>query len=109
MNTSGGGMLDPSSSSLAGGFLVMVAASNYRGKTSGERVTRVPTGYAKDHARANLLCHKAITAAREFGAPDWLDTPRTADEVAAVWRTIAPLNAWLRKYVGASELPARSR
>lgn len=75
----------------------------------GARVTRIPTGYVKDHPRANLLCHKAITAARDFGAPDWLATPRTAEEIAQVWRTIVPLNAWLRKYVGASELPARSR
>jgi uncharacterized protein (TIGR02453 family) len=96
---------------ISGRALVRVLATLEKAglTVGGERVTRVPTGYAKDHARSNLLCHKAITAAREFGAPDWLDTPRTADEVAAAWRTIAPLNAWLRKYVGASELPARSR
>jgi uncharacterized protein (TIGR02453 family) len=75
----------------------------------GDRLTRIPSGFDRDHPRADLLRHKAIAASRDFGAPDWLSTPRTADEVAAVWRTIAPLNSWLRKYVGSSELPARGR
>jgi uncharacterized protein (TIGR02453 family) len=75
----------------------------------GDRLTRLPSGFDRDHPRAELLRHKAITAGREFGAPDWLPTPRTAAEVAAVWRAIAPLNAWLRKHVGASELPKRAR
>jgi uncharacterized protein (TIGR02453 family) len=75
----------------------------------GERLTRIPSGFDRDHSRAELLRHKAISAGRDFGAPDWLATPRTAAEVAAVWRSTAPLNAWLRKYVGASELPARRR
>ena len=67
----------------------------------------VPSGYPNDHPRADLLRHKALTAARDFRAPDWLTTARTADEVAKVWRQIGPLNAWLRKYVGASELARR--
>ncbi len=75
----------------------------------GDRLTRIPSGFDRDHPRADLLRHKAIAAGRDFGAPDWLATPRTAEEVTAVWRAIAPLNASLTKYVGASELPQRRR
>lgn len=74
---------------------------------SGDRLTRGPSGYPNDHPRADLLRHKALTVSRDFRAPDWLTTARTADEVAKVWRQIGPLNAWLLKYVGASELARR--
>ena len=73
----------------------------------GDRLTRGPAGFDRDHPRAELLRHKSLTAARDFRAPDWLGTARVADEVAAVWRAIGPLNSWLRKYVGASELTRR--
>ena len=73
----------------------------------GARLSRGPSGYPNDHPRAELLRHKAVTAARDFRAPDWLTTARAADEVATVWRQVGPLNAWLEKYVGKSELARR--
>ncbi|HUR75145.1 MAG TPA: DUF2461 domain-containing protein, partial [Sporichthya sp.] len=44
-------------------------------RIGGDQLTRVPSGYAKDHPRANLLRHKTLTAAKELGFPDWLSTP----------------------------------
>ena len=66
----------------------------------GEQLTRVPSGYAKDHPRAELLRHKALTASREIGAPDWLATPKARVEIAKAWRAMAPLVAWLDTHVG---------
>jgi uncharacterized protein (TIGR02453 family) len=66
----------------------------------GERVSRVPSGYVKDHPRADLLLYKTITAHRQFGAPAWLSTPRTSTEVASAWRALTPLTQWLDTHVG---------
>lgn len=73
----------------------------------GDQLTRVPTGYAKEHPRADLLRRKALTASRHFGFPDWLPTERTLAEVASAWRRFQPLNAWLAQHVGKSDLPRR--
>jgi hypothetical protein len=35
-----------------------------------------------------------------FGSPGWLTTPEAADRVAAAWRDMAPLQAWLDDHVG---------
>jgi uncharacterized protein (TIGR02453 family) len=66
----------------------------------GDQLTRVPSGYAKDHPRADLLRHKTLTASREFGAPDWLPTPKAKTEIVKAWKGIAPLVAWLDTHVG---------
>ena len=42
----------------------------------GHQLSRVPSGYDKDHPRADLLRYKTLTAHREYGAPDWLPTPK---------------------------------
>jgi uncharacterized protein (TIGR02453 family) len=66
------------------------------------QLTRVPTGYAKDHARAELLRYKTLTAHRDFGCPAWLSTRRSKAEVAKAWRALAPLTGWLDTHVGRS-------
>jgi uncharacterized protein (TIGR02453 family) len=66
----------------------------------GEQLTRVPSGYPKDHPRAELLRYKSMTAARELGAPDWLTTPVARAEIVKVWRAMDPLVAWLDTHVG---------
>ncbi len=67
---------------------------------NGQKLTRVPSGYDKDHPRAELLKHKTLTAGREPGFPDWLHTPAAATEIAKLWRTLTPLTAWLDTHVG---------
>jgi uncharacterized protein (TIGR02453 family) len=66
----------------------------------GDQTARVPTGFAKDHVRADLLRHKTLTAHRDVGCPDWLHTPRAKTEIAKMWRNLAPLTSWLDTHVG---------
>lgn len=66
----------------------------------GHRLVRVPAGFEKDHPRADLLRHKTLTAHRELGAPEWMGTPKARTEIAKLWRTMAPLVAWLDAHVG---------
>jgi uncharacterized protein (TIGR02453 family) len=67
----------------------------------GEKLTRVPAGYPKDHPRADLLRHKSLTLLRELGCPPWLGTARAKAEVVKSWRAMDPLISWLDSHVGA--------
>jgi uncharacterized protein (TIGR02453 family) len=90
---------------LAGAELARIArALIHDGFTMiGERLTRAPRGADPAHPRIDLLRHKGLASLREFGVQDWLDTPRCLDVVAATWRRIEPLNAWLGTHVGPPE------
>ncbi|MGK8522155.1 DUF2461 domain-containing protein [Nocardia asteroides] len=66
----------------------------------GEKLKTRPKGYDADHPRINLLRHKSITCGKEFGAPNWLDSPRAAKHVRTAWETIRPLVEWLAAVVG---------
>jgi uncharacterized protein (TIGR02453 family) len=66
----------------------------------GHQLTRVPSGYDKDHPRADLLRYKSLTAHRELGCPDWLATKRAQNEIAKAWRAITPVLSWLNTHVG---------
>ncbi len=70
---------------------------------NGDRVTRVPSGYPKDHPRADLLLYKSMTAHRQFGAPAWLSTKRAKTEVVKAWRAMSPLTSWLDTHVGTED------
>ncbi|MGQ0625654.1 MAG: DUF2461 domain-containing protein [Sporichthyaceae bacterium] len=69
-------------------------------EVSGEQLSRVPTGYAKDHERADLLRYKTLTTGRQLGFEDWLHTPKAKAEVLKGWKVMAPLVSWLDTYVG---------
>jgi uncharacterized protein (TIGR02453 family) len=66
----------------------------------GHQLVRVPSGFPKDHPRADLLRYKTITAHRELGAPKWLTTKRAKAEVQTRFRALAPLTSWLHAHVG---------
>jgi uncharacterized protein (TIGR02453 family) len=66
----------------------------------GEQLTRVPSGFAKEHPQADLLRYKSLTCGKEFGCPAWLSTKRVHSEVVNAWRSMSPLVDWLNKYVG---------
>jgi uncharacterized protein (TIGR02453 family) len=87
---------------VAGPALVRVLAGLRRKglEVNGEQLTRVPTGFDKDHPRAELLRYKTLTAARDLGCPDWLATPKAKAEIVKAWRAIQPLVAWLDTHVG---------
>ena len=65
-----------------------------------ERLKRVPPQFPADHPRADLLTCKTLFAARQHEPAEWLHEPAAADAVAAGWRALLPLNAWLRDHVG---------
>lgn len=66
----------------------------------GEQLQRVPTGFDKEHPRRDLLRHKTLTCGRDLGSPAWMTTPGARDEIAAAWRSMEPLVAWLDRHVG---------
>ncbi|MBE7187495.1 DUF2461 domain-containing protein [Jatrophihabitans endophyticus] len=66
----------------------------------GEQLTRVPSGFDKEHERADLLRHKTLVASRELQAPDWLTTPQARPEIAKRWRAMGPVVDWLETHVG---------
>jgi uncharacterized protein (TIGR02453 family) len=66
----------------------------------GAQLTRVPSGYPKDHPRAELLRYKSLTARRELGCPAWLSGPRAKAEITKALRSVAPLVTWLDTHVG---------
>ena len=69
-------------------------------EVGGARLTRVPSGYDKEHARADLLRYKTLTVNRHIGFPDWLHTRRAKTEITKVFRSAEPLVAWLDTHVG---------
>lgn len=76
------------------------AVSKAKFDLGGHQLTRVPSGYPKDHPRADLLRYKSLTAHREFGAPTWLTTRRAQTEVSKALRSLGPLVGWLDTHVG---------
>ncbi|MEN0139119.1 MAG: DUF2461 domain-containing protein [Rhodococcus sp. (in: high G+C Gram-positive bacteria)] len=62
-----------------------------------------PRGVAEDHPRLDLMRHKSLTASRTYLSPDWIETPRAADEVRTAWRSMRPLVEWLTTVIGAGE------
>jgi uncharacterized protein (TIGR02453 family) len=66
----------------------------------GHQLTRVPSGFDKEHARADLLRYKSLTASREFGCPAWLSTSRAKTEITKALRSLAPLVTWLDTHIG---------
>jgi uncharacterized protein (TIGR02453 family) len=68
----------------------------------GERLTRVPSGYAPDAERLELLQHKALHASRRWEPAEWLHDRRALDEVRTSWRDLVALNAWFDHNVGAT-------
>jgi uncharacterized protein (TIGR02453 family) len=69
-------------------------------EVGGEQLTRVPSGFDKDHVRADLLRYKSLTCRREFGSPQWLSTPKAQTEVVSAWRAMNPVVEWLDQHVG---------
>ncbi|WP_017559890.1 DUF2461 domain-containing protein [Nocardiopsis baichengensis] len=68
---------------------------------------RVPTGFAKDHPRAEQLTWKGAVVVREYERADWMHRREVLDEVRGVWNGAAPLREWIERNVGGSEQPPR--
>ncbi len=66
----------------------------------GDRLRTRPKGFPADHPRIELLRHKSLVVHKDFGAPAWLETPRTATEVRAAWEDLRPAVEWLAAVIG---------
>jgi len=65
----------------------------------GEQLTRVPSGFDKDHPRAELLRYKDLVAWRDWPVAAWLGTAKAKARLEEFFRTCQPLNDWLHHYV----------
>jgi uncharacterized protein (TIGR02453 family) len=107
----GGGIYMPSSSELNAiraviaedhrRFRRVVTAPAFRravGELSGEQLTRVPRGYAKDHPAAEYLRRRQFIGGREYPA-HFAVSPRFYSELLTVFRGIAPLVGFLNNAI----------
>lgn len=63
-----------------------------------------PRGYPKDHPRIELLRYKGIINWQQWPPGAWLGTRKAKDRVVDFLRASKPLNRWLDRHVGPSEL-----
>jgi uncharacterized protein (TIGR02453 family) len=66
------------------------------GKLEGERLQRIPRGFAKDHPAAEFLKHRQFLAGREFPA-SFASSPGFYPGVVKVFKTMAPLVTFLNE------------
>ena len=64
------------------------------GTLDGERLTRVPRGYAKDHPAAHYLQYRQFLAGAEYEA-EFALSPRFYPELLRVFRAVAPVVRFL--------------
>ena len=77
--------------------------------TAHDALKTAPRGYPKDHPRADLLRLKGLITWKEWPGGVWLAKRSSKDRVVDLLRQSAPLNDWLGKHVGESELPQDPR
>ena len=77
--------------------------------TAHDTLKTAPHGYPKDHPRIDLLRQKGVIAWRQFPIGAWLGTAKAKDRVIAFLQAAKPLNGWLDRNVGPSELPPDER
>ncbi|MGM7647035.1 DUF2461 domain-containing protein [Nocardia sp. JW2] len=75
------------------GILAAITAAGF--DLGGEQLKTRPKGYPADHPRIGLLRHKSLIVRRDYGAPDWLETPAGVTEVRRAWNELRPLIEWL--------------
>lgn len=86
----------------------LVTAPAFRrtvGALDGERLSRVPRGYAKDHPAAHYLQFKQFLAGREFDAA-FATSPRFYKELLATFKAVAPLVRFLNGALRERATPA---
>ncbi len=72
--------------------------------TAHDVLKTAPRGYPKDHPRIELLRHKGLIAWKQWPVAAWMGTAKAKDRVVGFLRGAGPLNGWLDKHVGESEL-----
>jgi uncharacterized protein (TIGR02453 family) len=77
--------------------------------TGHDQLKTAPKGYPKDHPRIELLRNKGLVAWKDWPVEPWLGTPAAKKHVVDFLRATKPLDDWLAKYVGPTELPESRR
>lgn len=77
--------------------------------TAHDVLKTAPKGYPKDHPRIELLRYKGLITWKHWPVGAWLGTRKAKERVVEFLRASQPLNAWLEKRVGPSELEADRR
>lgn len=65
----------------------------------GQELKRVPSPYAQDHPRADLLRHKRLIYWKRWPVGPWIASAKAKDRVAQAWRDGAELDAWCARHV----------
>jgi uncharacterized protein (TIGR02453 family) len=68
-----------------------------------------PRGYPKDHPRVDLLRAKGLTAWKSWSVEAWLGTKTAKTHLLRFFEAAQPLDDWLARNVGSSELPPHER
>ena len=105
----GGGMYSPQPAQLfavrehiAGNIVALrriVESSGFRrhvGELEGEKLTRVPRGFSKDHEAAEFLKHRHFIAGAEF-PPSLAASPKLYATLLTVFRQVLPLSRFLNE------------
>jgi uncharacterized protein (TIGR02453 family) len=66
------------------------------GEISGDKLTRVPAGFPRDHPEANLLKQKDLTFGRRL-ADDDVFSPGLPDTIADAFEAAVPVMRWLAR------------
>ncbi len=77
--------------------------------TAHDSLKTAPRGYPKDHPRIELLRLKGLIAWKQWPGGAWLAKRSAMDRVVELLEASKPLNNWLAKHVGDSELPDTER
>jgi uncharacterized protein (TIGR02453 family) len=87
-------------------FRALVSARPFvaLGGLQGERLTRVPRGFAADHPAAEYLKYRQLMAFREW-PPDLMTSARFWPELLATFRAISPLVAYLNDAMAVGHNP----
>jgi uncharacterized protein (TIGR02453 family) len=79
-------------------------------ETFGEALRTAPRGYPRDHPRIELLRHKSLIGGRRADPGlGGIARDTALAHTRETWRACEPLNSWLERNVGASELPMQGR
>ncbi len=79
----------------------LVDAARKKGyQVSGESLKVAPRGYAKDHARVDLLRHGGLYVGKPFPIEPWLHTKAALAKVKTALTAGAPMAEWVDAHVG---------
>jgi uncharacterized protein (TIGR02453 family) len=72
-----------------------------------ETLKAAPRGYSAEHPRIEFLRCKGLTAWKEWPVGAWLGTAAAKTRITDFLTAARPLDAWLARHVGESDLPVR--